>query len=48
LSLADFHASLERAATVLRQRKRQTQDTTEALPRMPSRRALPRSAHPAS
>jgi hypothetical protein len=48
LSLADFHASLERAATVLRQQKRQTQDTTEALPRMHSRRALPRSAHPAS
>jgi hypothetical protein len=48
LSLADFHASLERAAIVLRQQKRQTQDTTEALPPMHSRRALPRSAHPAS
>jgi hypothetical protein len=49
LSLADFHGSLERAATVLGQQKRQTQDTTEALPPMHSRRALsPKTAHPAS
>jgi hypothetical protein len=47
-SLADFHASLERAAAVLAQQKRQTQDTTEALPSMPSRRAFPQTAHRAS
>ena len=48
LSLADFHASLERAATVLRQQKRQTQDTTEALPPLHSRRALSRTAERAA
>jgi hypothetical protein len=49
LSLADVHVSLERAADVLGQQKRQTQDTTEALPPMHSRRALsPKTAHPAS
>ena len=46
-SLADFHTSLERAAWVLEQQKRQTQDTTEALPPTHSRRARPQTAHPA-
>ena len=48
LSLADFYASLERAAAVLGEHKRQTQDTPEALPPMHSRRTLPQTAHPAS
>jgi len=48
LSLADFYVSLERAAAVLGEHKRQTQETTEALQPMHSRRALPQTAHPAS